>query len=228
MNAMSSTITMVIADDHPLIRAGLRTVFDDMPTVTIVAEVDCGEAAVDAVHEYSPTMVLMDLLMPGIGGLEAMRRIRDTHPGTKILVLTMNDEDAALVEALQAGACGYLVKGAGYGEIQAAVSAAAVGDTVLSGQLAPRLLSLLGTAPRADAATEAGLSTREHEVLALLASGHGTAEIARRLFLSPKTVRNHISTVLAKLGLPDRAQAIAWARRAGLGNGPEPSPSGPL
>jgi DNA-binding NarL/FixJ family response regulator len=222
---MTPAITLVIADDHPLIRAGLRTVLDDMPTVTVVAEVDSGEAAVDAVDQYTPSVVLMDLLMPGIGGFEATRRICDTHPDTKVLVLTMNDEDAALVEALQAGACGYLVKGAGYGEIQAAVNAAAAGETVLSGQLAPRLLSLLRAAPRADAAARAGLSTREQEVLALLASGSGTAEIARRLFLSPKTVRNHVSMVLAKLDVPDRAQAIAWAHRAGLGASPEKRPT---
>jgi DNA-binding NarL/FixJ family response regulator len=212
-------ITVVVADDHPMVRAGLRAVLSNMPDIELIAEADTGEQAVAVVAEHDPDLVVMDLHMPGMGGLEATSRIRAASSRTAVLVLTMNEEDAALFAALQAGACGYLVKGAGYDEVRAAVAAAAVGEAVFGPTVASRVLGVLaGTRPANDA-ERTGLSEREREVLNLLAAGHGTHDVARRLHLSPKTVRNHVSSILAKLHVPDRAQAIAWARTARLDDG---------
>ena len=209
-------ITLVVADDHPMIRAGLRAVLDGMTGVELVAEVASGEEAVEAAVARRPDLVVMDLHMPGIGGLEAIRRIRRRTPATRVLVLTMNEEDVALVAAMQAGACGYLVKGASYEEVQGAIAAAAVGEAVFGAAVASRIVDIVAAAPVPDAASGVGLSAREREVLVMLAAGSGTNDIARKLHLSPKTVRNHVSTLLSKLDVPDRAQAIAWARSVGL------------
>lgn len=209
-------ITVVVADDHPMVRTGLRAVLEGMPEMELVAEAATGEQAVAAVAEHHPDLVVMDLHMPGIGGLEATRRIRAMAPRTGVLVLTMDEEDAALFAALRAGACGYLVKGASYNEVKAAVTLAAAGEAVFGPAVAARVLRLLATTPLADPADRIGLTDREREVLGLLAAGRGTNEVARRLHLSPKTVRNHVSAILTKLQVPDRAQAIAWARAAGL------------
>lgn len=211
-------ITVVVADDHPMIRAGLRSVIAGMPDAELVAEVDTGETAVAAVVEHQPTVVVIDLHMPpGIDGLEAIRRIHRLAVDTRVVVLTMNEEDVSLLAAMQAGACGYLVKGAGYDEIQGAITAAAAGDAVFGAAVADRMLDILSTTPQTDAVEDLGLSQREREVLGLLAAGSGTNDIARRLHISPKTVRNYVSALLTKLDVPDRAQAIAWARTAGLG-----------
>ena len=199
-----------------MIRAGLRSVLAGMPDAELVAEADTGDAAVAAVVQHRPTVVIMDLHMPpGIDGLEAIKRIRRLAVDTRIVVLTMDEEDVSLLAAMQAGACGYLVKGAGYAEIQGAITAAAAGDMVLGGAIADRMLNALA-ATRTNPADNLGLSQREREVLGLLAAGGGTNEIARRLHISPKTVRNHVSALLTKLEVPDRAQAIAWAREAGM------------
>lgn len=210
-------ITIVVADDHSMIRAGLRSVIAGMTDVDLVAEAESGEEAVAAAAQHQPNLVIMDLHMPqGIDGFEATRRIRRRCAHTRIIVLTMNEEDAALFAAMQAGACGYLVKGASYEEVKAAITSAAAGEAVFGSTVASRILEALATTPVADAADKSGLSQREREVLTLLATGSGTNDIARRLFLSPKTVRNHISSLLAKLEVADRAQAIAWARNTGL------------
>lgn len=210
--------TVVVADDHPMVRTGLRVVLDGMPDMELIAEAATGEQAIAAVAEHQPNLVVMDLHMPGIGGLEATRRIRATAPHTRVLVLTMDEEDAALFAALRAGACGYLVKGASYEEVKAALILAAAGEAVFGPTVTDRVLKLLATTPIADPIQQTGLTERERDVLGLLAAGCGTHEIARRLHISPKTVRNHISAILAKLQLPDRAQAIAWARTANLHN----------
>jgi DNA-binding NarL/FixJ family response regulator len=211
-------ITVVVADDHPMVRAGLRAVLGNMPDVELVAEAETGEQAVEAALEHRPRLVVMDLHMPGIGGFEATSRIRTLAPDTAVLVLTMDVEDAALFAALQAGACGYLLKGAGYDEVRAAVAAAAAGGAVFGPVVSARVLGVLADIHVADDAERSGLSEREREVLTLLAAGHGTNEVAQRLHLSPKTVRNHVSSILEKLQVPDRAQAIAWARNARIDN----------
>jgi DNA-binding NarL/FixJ family response regulator len=208
--------TVVVADDHPMVRAGLRSVIASMPDVELVAEAENGEEAVAAVTRHRPDLVVMDLHMPGMDGLEATRQVLRRSASTRVVVLTMSDDDAALFAAMQAGACGYLVKGASYEEVRRAIAAAAAGEAVFGSTVAARILGALAAAPVTDPADESGLSPREREVLALLADGNGTNEIARTLYLSPKTVRNHISALLAKLDVPDRAQAIAWARNTGL------------
>jgi len=210
--------TVVVADDHPMVRSGLRSVIAGMPEVELVAEAESGEEAVTASALHRPDVVIMDLHMaPGIGGLEATRRIREQSPSTRVIVLTMDDDDAALFAAMQTGACGYLVKGASYEEVQRAIAAAAAGEAVFGSTVAARILGALAAVPVTDAADESGLSEREREVLMLLAAGSGTNAIARDLHLSPKTVRNHVSALLKKLNVPDRAQAIAWAHKARLG-----------
>ncbi|MDQ3222479.1 MAG: response regulator transcription factor [Gemmatimonadota bacterium] len=222
-------ITVVVADDHPMVRAGLRAVLGTMPDIELIAEADTGEQAVAAVVEHHPDLVVMDLHMPGMGGLEATNRIRAASSRTVVLVLTMDEEDAALFAALQAGACGYLVKGAGYDEVRAAVAAAAAGEAVFGPTVASRVLGVLADMRLPDDAERIGLSEREREVLNLLTAGHATHDVARRLRLSPKTVRNHVSSILAKLHVPDRAQAIAWAQTARLDDGGTSArnPSGP-
>jgi DNA-binding NarL/FixJ family response regulator len=209
--------TVIVADDHSMIRAGLRTVLSDMPDIDLVAEVDNGAAAVAAAIDHHPDLIIMDLHMsPGLDGLEATRQVRQHCPETRVMVLTMDEEDAALVAAMQAGACAYLVKGASYEEIQGAITAVLTGEAVFGAGVATRILDMLATAPVTDPAAAAGLSDREREVLLLLASGASTPDIARRLYLSPKTVRNHISAILTKIDVPDRAQAISWARSVKL------------
>jgi DNA-binding NarL/FixJ family response regulator len=209
--------TVIVADDHSMIRAGLRSVLADMPGMHLVAEVDSGEAAVAAAIDHQPDLIIMDLYMPpGMDGLEATRQIRGHCPATRVMVLTMNEEDAALIAAMQSGACAYLVKGASYEEIQGAITAVITGEAVFGAGVAARIRDMLANAPVTDPAAAAGLSDREREVLILLASGRGTPEIARQLYLAPKTVRNHISAILTKLDVPDRAQAISWARATKL------------
>jgi DNA-binding NarL/FixJ family response regulator len=214
-------ITVVVADDHPMVRTGLRAVLDAIPDMTLIAEAATGEQALDAVTQHQPDLVVMDLHMPGIGGLEATRRIHATSPQTAVLILTMDDDDVALFGALRAGACGYMVKGAGYDEVKAVLSLAATGEAVFGPAVAARILSTLSAIPPPDTTDGTGLTDREREVLTLLATGSGTQDISRRLHLSPKTIRNHVSAILTKLHVPDRAHAIAWARAAGLHHPPD-------
>ena len=209
-------LRVVVVDDHPVFRQGLRTLLAELD-VDVVAEAADGAAAVEAVLELRPDVVLMDLQMPGVGGVEATRRIVEKAPDTKVLVLTMVDDDQAVFAAVQAGALGYLLKGAGLEEIGRTLEAVAAGQGVYSADVARRLRSFF-TAGSSSATPFPSLSDREREVLALIAEGLGNADIARRLFLSDKTVRNYVSTVFTKLGVTTRAEAIVLARDAGLGS----------
>jgi DNA-binding NarL/FixJ family response regulator len=208
---MSPRVRIVVVDDHPLFREGLRFILEGAADLEVVAEVDDGLAALAAVEERRPDVVLMDLAMPRLDGLEAMRRM---PAGTAVLVLTMYDDDANVLTALQAGARGYLVKGAGPDEVLSAVRAVARGNAVFGAALATRMLDVLGSRP-APARSERfpELSPREHEVLEHLAEGRTNQQIADLLFISPITVRNHVSNILAKLQLTDRRQVMLRARR---------------
>ncbi len=208
-------IGVVIADDHAMVRAGLRAVVESLSDCELLEEAETGEQAIAAVVQHRPALVVMDLHMPGCGGLEAIRRIRRQAPDTFVLVLTMDEEDAVVFAALRAGARGYLAKGAGYDEVAAAIRAAGKGEVVFGSALATRVLEVLSSVPADVRLTSVGLSDREAEVLRLLVDGRNTDEIAHRLHLSPKTVRNHVSGVMAKLGVTSRADAVAWARAAG-------------
>jgi DNA-binding NarL/FixJ family response regulator len=213
---MTESIRLLIADDHPVVRAGLRGILDSQPDFEVVGEAADGAELLAVVARCAPDVVLTDLSMPRLPGTAAIDELTRRRPGLGILVLTMHEDDASLFGALRAGARGYLLKGADHEEIVRAVLAVAGGDAVYGGAVARRVVdALTGSAPRRPALPE--LTAREREVLELLAAGLPTGQVARRLALSDKTVRNHVSAVLTKLQVPDRAAAVARAREAGLG-----------
>jgi DNA-binding NarL/FixJ family response regulator len=205
---------VMVVDDHPVFRAGLCAILDAAPDLTVVAEATTGLEAVELAAETRPDLVLMDLHMPDLGGVEATRRILADAPDTRVLVLTMIDQQAALAAALRAGARGYLLKGADRAEVLRAVRAVASGDAVISGVVADRLPSILAATSGSGPAF-ADLTARENQILTLMAQGSDNADIARELSLSLKTVRNYVSSILTKLEVPGRAQAIVKARDAG-------------
>lgn len=210
---MTEGLRIVVADDHPVFREGLRGVLASMPEVAEVRECGDGSSAVDKVLESPTDLVLMDLSMPGLGGLEATRRITAASEA-RVLVLTMLEDDESLFAALQAGASGYLVKGSGPEDVIRAVQSIAAGEVVFGPRVAERVLRHF-TDPRSEPLPE--LTRREREVLDLVARGLPNARIAADLVVSPKTVRNHVSNIFAKLQIADRTEAISRARDAGLG-----------
>jgi DNA-binding NarL/FixJ family response regulator len=207
---------VVIADDHPAFRAGLRLLLQDSG-LDVVAEAADGPAAVDAVVAARPDVALLDLQMPGMTGVEVTRRLQEVAPETRVLVLTMIEADETVLAAIRAGAWGYLLKGAGQEEIERAVRSVADGQVVYGAGVAERVMAFFTARSGAAVGPFPQLSEREREVLRLAAEGRTNADIARRLFLSEKTVRNHVTSIFAKLGVTDRAQAVARARDAGLG-----------
>jgi DNA-binding NarL/FixJ family response regulator len=211
-------VRVVIADDHPVFREGLQAVLADATDVEVVAAVPDGAAAVAAAESLRPDVVLMDLQMPGVGGLEATARIATAVPGVAVVVLTMNEDADTVFAALRAGARGYLVKEADAAEIVRAAHAAAAGEAVFGARVADKVLRFFSAAASAALAPFPQLTAREREVLTLVAQGCANQTIARRLFLSDKTVRNHVSACLAKLQVASRAEAVALARDAGLGS----------
>ena len=208
-------IRVGIADDHPAFRAGLRLLLDGAG-IEVVAEAGDGEQAVSAALEHRPDAVLMDLQMPVLNGVEATRRLLQEWPDAAVLVLTMVEDDETVFAALRAGALGYLLKGAGQEEIVRAVTGVAAGDAVYGARVARRVRAFFAGSGAVAARPFPDLSDREREVLALVAAGASNGDIARRLFLSDKTVRNHVSSIFTKLQVDDRAQAIVKAREAGV------------
>jgi DNA-binding NarL/FixJ family response regulator len=210
-------LRVLIADDHPVVRGGLRALIDSLDGLEVVGEAADGEAAVRETQLLRPDVVLMDVRMPGLDGVEATRRIRENVPDTAVLVLTMYDDDATVFTAMRAGARGYLLKGAEQDDIVAAIRAVVAGQAIFGPGVAARVLGYFASppAPRAEAFPE--LTDREREILDLLASGRRTAQIAGQLHLAPKTVSNHLTSIFAKLEVADRAAAIIRAREGGLG-----------
>jgi DNA-binding NarL/FixJ family response regulator len=213
------TVRLLIADDHPVFVSGLGVTFADCDDIEVVGTAQDGEAAVAAVAELEPDVVLMDLRMPRLNGIEATRAIAGTGSSAAIVVLTMFDDDASVFTAMAAGARGYLVKGAPQERIVDAVRSVAAGELVFGSDVAAQVLAFFA-APRARTSPAfPELTERETEVLELVASGQNNARIARDLGLSEKTVRNHVSSIFAKLRVADRSEAIVRAREAGLGGG---------
>ncbi|WP_228386399.1 response regulator [Ornithinicoccus halotolerans] len=212
---MSSPIRVVMADDHPTFRDGLRSVLGRADDIAVIGEAGTGEGAVELCAAQAPDVVLMDLQMPGIGGLEATRRLRAHHPGIAVLVLTMSDADESVYAALRLGALGYLLKDTPGPDIVEAVRRVAAGQALYGPAVAGRIAAFLNAGPGPHPFPE--LTTREREVLDLMARGLDNAAIARRLVVSPKTVRNNVSAVFAKLHVATRAEAVVRAREAGLG-----------
>ena len=215
---MSPPLRVLLADDHPVFRRGLRALLSSLEETVVVGEASDGADAVRLAAELAPDVVVMDLSMPGMNGVEATRGIVEDRSNTAVLVLTMSEDDDSVFAAMRAGARGYLVKGSDTDEVVAAIMAIGRGDAIFGPTVAQRILSFL-TRPLSayDEQMFPELSHREREVLDLIATGVSNADIAKRLSLSPKTVRNHVSNVFSKLQVADRAQAIVRARAAGLG-----------
>lgn len=212
-------IRLLVADDHPAFRRGLGLMLENAVDIELVGQADTGPAAVEMGRSLVPHVVLMDLRMPGIDGIEATRRLMAGPGGPAIVVLTMFDDDESVFAALRAGARGYLLKGADEDEILRAVRAAAAGEAIFGPAVAERVIAHFAAGSTAGPAFPS-LTEREIEVLDLVAAGLGNAVIAHRLEISLKTVRNHVSNIFTKLQVPDRSSAIVKARDAGLGRGP--------
>lgn len=210
-------IRLVIADDHPLFRDGMHGLLDSVPDTDVVGEAATGEEAVACAMTLQPDVILMDIKMPGINGIEATREIMRVSPHIRILIVTMFEDDDFVFFAMRAGAWGYLLKGANQAETLRAIRAVANGEAIFGPGIAQRLLTFFSTTPVASPKVFPELTEREGEVLVLIARGQTNEDIARHLVLSLKTVRNHVSNILSKLQVVDRAQAVIRAREAGLG-----------
>ena len=210
------TLRIVLVDDHPMVRDGLRSLFETIEDCEVVGVAGDGAEGLATVREHRPDVTLMDLAMPVMGGVEAIKRLLIEDPSARVLVLTMSDDDASVRAAMRAGARGYLLKNSNQHEVLAAVRAIANGQLVFGATVVPTIVGLLE--PGAVAAPFPALSDREREVLALLAAGLGNQAIARRLGVSAKTVANSLSLILPKIGAADRGAAIALARGHGLGD----------
>lgn len=201
-----------------MFRAGLRTLLAATPGLLLAAEAESGEKAVELTLELRPDIVLMDIQMPGVNGIEATRRILEIVPVVGILVLTMFDDDPSVLAAMRAGARGYLLKGASHEEVVRSIWAVARGEAIFGPSVASRLIEFFSSMSAADLhGAFPELSERERQILDLVARGLRNVEIARRLYLSEKTVRNYISSIFSKIQVANRAQAIVKAREAGLG-----------
>ncbi|HEX6480176.1 MAG TPA: response regulator transcription factor [Ktedonobacteraceae bacterium] len=210
-------VRVLIADDHPVFRFGLRTLLKADPAMEVVGEAMNGEDAIAQAASLHPDVILMDLNMPEMNGIEAIRRILADHPQVQILVLTMFEDDDSVFAAMRAGARGYLLKGAEGAETLQAIHIVSSGEAIFSPAIAQRLMQYFG-APRPPGPSQPfpDLTGREREVLALIAQGYTNQAIAEQLVISPKTVRNHISSIFSKLQVTSRLEAILRAKDAGM------------
>ena len=213
-------LRVVVVDDHPMFLQGLRTVLAASPDIDLVGQGTTGQEAIDLTREHRPDVVVMDLHMPEVNGVEATRRICQLRPETAVLVLTMVNDDDSVFAAVRAGARGYLLKGADEPELLRAIHAVAAGEAVFGPGVAQRVLGFLTRAPaRSRDRSFPELTDRERQVVELIAQGLGNQAIATRLGLSPKTVMNYVSNVFSKIHVADRATMIVRAREAGFGEG---------
>ncbi len=214
-----SPVRVVIADDHPMYRFGLTAAIGAAPEIDLIGAASSGAELIEMVDRTTPDVVITDLAMPGTNGVSATRQLKARHPEVAVLILTMHEDDEALFGAIRAGARGYLLKGSDCGDIVRAVLTVAHGDVVYGTTVAQRIMDFFTNAHRDHVTTVfPRLTSREREILEFIAGGHNNHEIARRLLLSEKTIRNHVASVLTKLQVSDRAAAVAKARDAGLGH----------
>lgn len=212
------SVRALIADDHPVFREGLKALLAALPDIEVVGEAANGEEAVAAAVSLHPDVVVMDVHMPSMNGIEATRRIANAAPKIGVLILTMVEDDDSVFAALRAGARGYVLKGADHLEVMRAVEAVARGEAIFGPSIAERIVSYFASAPAVTRSRSfPQLTDREREVLELIAAGRPNQTIARQLVVSEKTVRNHVSNIFSKLHVADRAEAIVRAREAGLG-----------
>ena len=211
-------VSVLIADDHPVFRRGLRTLLASVGDVEVVGEAATGVEVVTTAAAAQPDVIVMDLHMPGLNGIEATRQVLQTSPHISVLVLTMLEDDASVFAAMRAGARGYLLKDADQDEILRAIRAVGSGEAIFGPAIATRVIEYFaGPRPSLPPQAFPQLTARERELLELIAQGHSNQAIAERLGLRQKTVRNHVSNIFSKLQVADRAQAIVRARSAGLG-----------
>jgi DNA-binding NarL/FixJ family response regulator len=213
------TIRVLIADDHPLFRDGMRGLLESVTGTEVVGEATTGEEVIELSERLQPDVILMDIKMPGINGIEATREVVHTSPHISVLVVTMFEDNDSVFAAMRAGARGYLLKDARGEEVLRAIRAVNDGEAIFGPGVAQRLINFFSAENKPAAPPRAfpELTAREEEVLTLIAQGHRNQEIADTLFLSLKTVRNHVSNIFTKLQVADRAQAVIRAREAGLG-----------
>lgn len=210
-------IRVLIADDHTLFRAGLHALLNLFSDIEVVGDASTGEEAVEKAKELHPDVVLMDIQMPGVNGIEATRQIASNHPNIGVIILTMFEDDSSIFTAMRAGARGYILKEADEEEVLRAIRAVVRGEAIFGPAIARRLVHFFSR-PRLEAGPVfPELTDREREILDLIARGVSNTELVQRLVLSPNTVRNHISNIFSKLQVADRAEAIIRAREAGLG-----------
>jgi DNA-binding NarL/FixJ family response regulator len=211
-------IRLLVADDHPAFRRGLELMLTGIADIEIVGEAETGERAVELTASCTPDVILMDLRMPGLDGIEATRRLTRSGSAAAVVVLTMFEDDDSVFAAMRAGARGYLLKGSEQDEIVRAIRAAAAGEAIFGPEVAQRVIAHFTSGSGSTAAAFPSLTDREREVLEMVAAGKGNATIAHELMISLKTVRNHVSNIFTKLQVSERSQAIVKARQAGLGN----------
>jgi DNA-binding NarL/FixJ family response regulator len=213
-------IRVLITDDHQLFREGLTRILNDAPELTVVANVGSGEEALKRIPELKPDVILMDVNMPGIGGVETTRRVRLAHPNIQVLMLTVSERETDLFDAIRAGAHGYLLKSARSAELIDAIQRVHAGEAMIAPVMATKLLDEFARAHNAPSApverADGDLSERERQVLEMVAKGMSNKEIGAALSLSPHTVKAHLRTILDKLHLRSRAEAAAWAARHGI------------
>ncbi|MCL4869196.1 MAG: response regulator transcription factor [Anaerolineae bacterium] len=213
---MNEPITVLLVDDHQLVRQGVRAFLDTQPDIEVVGEAGSGEMAVTLVNQFAPDIVLMDLIMPGMDGVEATRRVKQASPRTQIIILTSYHQDEHIFPAIRAGALSYLLKDVSPAGLADTVRKAAAGEAILHPQVAARVVQELRGGRRDNINPFTELSEREIETLRLIAAGLSNHEIANRLTISEKTVKSHVSNILSKLHLSDRTQAAVYAWREGV------------
>lgn len=211
-----TSLRVLIVDDHAVVRQGLRTFLDSEGDIEVVGEAGSGEEAIERARELQPDVVLMDLVLPGIDGIEATRRLAEVCPNARILVLTSFDDDDKVFPAIRAGARGYILKDVPAESLGRAIRSVARGEFLLHSAIANKVLEELQYTIRPEVADAADLTSREIEVLALIAQGHSNKEIAEKLAISIKTVKTHVGNILSKLHMADRTQAALYAVRQGL------------